>query len=49
MGLTNYTRDLILTNINNKELLVLGHRVAKKLEWDIKHISANGFIALNSK
>lgn len=48
MGLTNYTRDLILTNISNNELLVLGLRVAKKLEWDIKHISANGFIAINS-
>lgn len=48
MGLSNYTRDLILTNISNNELLVLGLRVAKKLEWDIKHISANGFIAINS-
>ncbi len=49
MGLTNYTRDLILTNVSNEELLVLSLKVANKLEWDVKHISVNGFVAINSK
>ncbi len=49
MGLSNYTRDLILTNVSNEELLVLSIKIANKLEWDVKHISSKGFIAINSK
>lgn len=49
MGLTNYTRDLILTNITNEELLVIGLKVANKLDWEIKSFNSSGFIAYNSK
>jgi rhomboid protease GluP len=49
MGLSNYTRDLILTNITNEELLVIGLKVANKLDWEIINFNSSGFIAYNSK